>query len=118
MANAEWGAVEPPNEGEFKGYSRANGFLPLTEAQGNVHPSNERLRDRHTGGSSGLVREPSLVAPLNRPGPPVGTSGTVQVPSAVEPGKGMVPVNPFLVRGGFVPAERIGDEAPDVYRRR
>jgi hypothetical protein len=117
MAKVERGVVTPPNEDKFKRNRRANGSLPLTEAAGDVCPSNERLRAGSAGGSADLARMQSAVAPLNRPGPPVGTSGVVQVPSAVEPGKGAIPVNPFLVSGGLVPANRIRDDAPTVSKR-
>jgi hypothetical protein len=118
MPEREYDGVKPPNEGEFKRDRRDNGYLPLTGASSPVATANlSRFRHGDPGGSADLTRLASPVAPPNerlREGDP---GYTVLAPAAVEPGKGAVPVSPFLASGGLVPPARIRDEATDVYRR-
>jgi hypothetical protein len=93
------GITNVPNQGVWKTRDgkENNGYLPMTRTAGNVRPSNDStLRDGDKG-----------------------TSGPASAnPSAVMPGQGAVPVNPFLVSGGLVPSRPIADEATERMIRR
>jgi hypothetical protein len=113
MPDRQRGVVKPPNEGDFKGDRRTNGFLPLSGAGSPVTASNlSRFMHGDAGGSADLARHASPVIPANArlvDGDPGYTS---QPDSAVEPGKGAVPVNPFLASGpGLARATWIDDDA-------
>src|SRR5262249_49766450 len=99
-------AMKAPNEGEFSSDRRANGYLPLTESASPVNPPNDAARDRR-GGSADLAGGMSPINPPNDSKFRAGDRGmTADAPAAVEPGRGQVPVNPFGVSGGIVPARR------------
>jgi hypothetical protein len=113
MPDRQRGVVKPPNEGEFKRDRRTNSFLPLSGAGSPVTaPNVSRFVHAEAGGSADLARRASPVVPSNMrlvDGDPGYTS---QPNSAVEPGKGAVPVNPFLASGpGLARASRITDDA-------
>jgi hypothetical protein len=103
-----------PNNGEFSTNRANNGFLPLTKGASPVNPPNNAAGDRR-GGSSSLAGAASPVNPPNDgrfANGDKGTSGPASAnPSAMEPGRGAVPVNPFLVSGGIMPATRQADSA-------
>jgi hypothetical protein len=100
MPDRQRGVVKPPNESDFKGDCRTNGFLPLSAAGSPVTASNlSRLVHGDAGGSANLARHVSPVVPANAQlvaGDPGYTSAC---DSAVEPGKGAVPVNPVFASG-------------------
>jgi hypothetical protein len=97
-------AFTPPNENKFSSNRAANGYLPLTKGSSPVNPPNDAGRDRR-GGSASLAGGMSPVNPPNNSKFQDGDTGaTPHAGAAVEPGKGEIPVNPFGVSGGIVPA--------------
>ncbi len=112
MPKAERGVVKPPNE-DYKGNHRSNGFLPLTSTTSPVTPTNlSRFMHGDAGGSGSLARQSSEVPETNRrfDVDKVGNSQFNVFP--VEPGRGAVPVNPFVPGGpGLSRARPIADEA-------
>jgi len=102
MPNAERDVVKAPNE-EMRGDRRANGFMPLTESASPVRPPNEEVggtgahRDRR-GGSADLAGGAS---PITLPDHKfkLEDAKMPQPPSAFEPGKAAVPVQPFVPGG-------------------
>ena len=106
----ERGVVKPPNEGEWKSDRRNNGYLPLTGAPKGTgdEPNLSKFMHGDPGGSSGLVRSaPAIPSTPNDGQFRDGDKGlSADAPTAVAsmPGRGAVPVNPFLVSGGLVPA--------------
>jgi hypothetical protein len=112
MPDRQRGVVKPPNETDFKGDCRTNGFLPLTTAGSPVNASNlSRFRHGVAGGSADLARHASPVVPANAKlvaGDPGYTSAC---DSAVEPGKGAVPVNPVLSGQGLARSIPIAGDA-------
>jgi hypothetical protein len=120
MPAAERGVVKPPNEGEWKNNdARANGFLPLADHPSDCHPPNYGPGGDRRGGSYSLAGEASTVHPSNRSlgGDRRGFSGDAEMPAAVEPGKGAVPVNPFLAGGGMARAMPVADMAEGKLRK-
>jgi hypothetical protein len=113
MPDRQRGVVKPPNESAFKGDGRTNGFLPLTTEQSPVTASNlSRFRHGGTGGSADLARHASPVVPANAKLVAGDPGYTPACPSAVEPGKGAVPVNPVLASGqGSARSIPIADDA-------
>jgi hypothetical protein len=110
--------MKAPNEAEFSTDRRANGYLPLTESASPVNSLNDAARDRR-GGSADLAGGVSRINPPNESKCKGGDRGYTPVPpSAVEPGKGQVPVNPFGVSGGIVPARRQADDAAEMRNAR
>jgi len=112
MPKAERGIVKPPNQ-EYKGDRRVNGFLPLGSSASPVTPANlSRFMHGDSGGSSDLARQPSAVHEPNRRFD-VDNINNSQIDNfPVQPGKGAVPVNPFLAGGpGLARAKPIADEA-------
>jgi len=101
MPNVERDVVKAPNE-ELRGARgdhRANGFMPLTEQASSVRPSNEpRVGGDRRGGSANLAGQaPPVRTPDHRFN--IENAKMPNPPSAVEPGKGAVPVNPFVPGG-------------------
>ena len=96
--NMERGVVKAPNEGEFKTDVRANGFLPLSDTASPIEPNERRGGDRRAG-SYPLAGGASPITTAQDRDWKVGTSSQPNMPVAVEPGKGAVPVNPF--QGGM-----------------
>ena len=100
MPDRQRGVVKPPNETDFKGDCRTNGFLPLSPEQSPVTASNlSRSRHGKAGGSADLARHASPVIPANAKLVAGDPGYTPACASAVEPGKGAVPVNPVLASG-------------------
>ncbi len=99
MPNVERDVVKPANETGRAGARARNGFLPLTGSPATVHPSNEPgARGDRRGGTADLTPHSSPVrVPDHRFN--VENAKMPQPPSAVEPGKGAVPVNPFVPGG-------------------
>jgi hypothetical protein len=103
MPDRRRGVVKPPNEGDFKRDRRTNGYLPLSGAEPPVAaPNLSRFMHGDTGGSAVLARQASPVIPANAKLVDGDPGYTSQPDSAVEPGKGAVPVNPFLAKGPAV----------------
>jgi hypothetical protein len=107
MGQVEHGVVKPPNKATKGGDDRENGFLPLSGSASPVRP-NEAFAGDHRGGSFPL----SGGAPMTKPPEHrfnVSDAGMPQPPSAVEPGKGAVPVNPFMGGGGKTTSLPVSD---------
>jgi hypothetical protein len=104
-----------PNQGEFAANRAANGYLPLTRGASPVDPPNlSKFGHGDPGGSANLARMASPIASTpNRSDFVGGDPGYTPRPgSAVEPGNGSVPVNPFTPgSNGIVPSSRIPDSA-------
>jgi len=78
---------------------RANGFMPLTESASPIYPANiATVRGDRRGGSADLAE---LASPVKTPDHRfnVEEAKMPQPPSAFEPGKGAIPVNPFVPGG-------------------
>jgi len=100
MPDRERGVLKPPNMSDFKGDCRNNGFLPLSGAKTPVSASNlSRFMHGDAGGSADLARHKSPVVPANAKLVDGDPGYTSQPDSAVEPGRGAIPVNPLLVSG-------------------
>ena len=92
------GVVKGSNMESPAGNMKNNGFLPLGGGAGTVHPSNMGLGGDKRYGSFPLSASGAGITPPNHRF----DVGKVDMPdsrSAVEPGKGAVPVNPFLPGG-------------------
>ena len=105
MANVERGVVKPPNQ-ELQGLAAIRSHAPRAGMA--ATPEHKTVLQ---GGSADLTRQPSPVAPpstfFN-----VDNARMAQPPSAIDPGKGEVPINPFLASGpGIVRALPIIDYA-------
>ncbi len=98
MPNVERDVVKAPNE-TMKGDHRANGYLPLAGGASTVHPSNEARKggDRRGGTADLAGQAPPVKPPDHRFN--IGDAKMPNPPSAFEPGKGAVPVNPFVPGG-------------------
>ncbi len=111
--------IKPSNEPGPGGDRRANGFLPLTGAGSPVDPSNlSRFAHGDPGGSADLTKLASPVAPPNAGifrGGDKGLTPGMEFP--LSPGKGAVPVNPFLSSGGIAQAQPEADSATSMLER-
>ncbi len=100
MGQVQRGVVRGSNREGPGGDGRNNGFLPLGGGAPTVHPAN-------IPGGAGDRRNGSFplgggASPINPPNAKRFDVGMVQMPqpeSAIEPGKGVVSVNPFLPGG-------------------
>jgi hypothetical protein len=93
---ARRGVVQPPNEARPGGNRANNGYLPLASAAGpdlSPHRGGDRCK-----GSAPLGRTASPVHPPDHRFD-VDKAKMPQPPSAIEPGKGAIPVNPWDVAG-------------------
>jgi hypothetical protein len=105
-----------PNQGEFSRDRRANGYLPLTGSPSPVTaPNATRFGHGDPGGSGPLTKMAAPLPPIPNDGRFVGgdpgRSGNYEPSTAMEPGKGAVPVNPFRVSGAIVPSATQQDSA-------
>lgn len=99
MPNVERDVVKPANKPGRAGARANNSFLPLAGDPPDAHPSNETgARGDRRGGSADLT---PLASPVRTPDHRfnVENAKMPQPPSAFEPGKGAVPVNPFVPGG-------------------
>jgi hypothetical protein len=99
MPNVERDVVKPANEPGPAGARANNGFLPLAGGPPAAHPSNESgAHGDRRGGSANLT---PLASPVRTPDHRfnVESAKMPQPPAAVEPGKGAVPVIPFVPGG-------------------
>jgi hypothetical protein len=96
MPNVGRRVVKAPNE-EHRGDRRANGFLPLAGSGPAVSPPNNMHGDRR-GGSASLAE---LTSPVSTPDHRfmIEDAEMPQPPSAFQPGKGAIPVNPSVPGG-------------------
>jgi hypothetical protein len=94
----EHGVCRPPNERIHEG-NAMNGTVSLGKQAGDMRPPNEHL---HAGdpdnGSVSLSRQGTPISPPNHRFN-VANAGMSQPPSASEPGKGAVPIEPFTPLG-------------------
>jgi hypothetical protein len=113
MGQVQRGIVRGSNKEGPGGDGRANGFLPLGGSSPTVHPAN-------MPGAVGDQRNSSFplgggASPINPPNAKRFDVGMVKMPqpeSAIEPGMGLVPVNPFLPSGSIAMiGGQISDEA-------
>jgi hypothetical protein len=111
MGTVERGVVKGSNKEGPGGDGRNNGFLPLSGGAATVHPANRSGPggDRRAG-SFPLGGGASPVDPPNAKRFDVGMVKMPQPESAIEPGKGAVPVNPFLPGGA---AARVAGQVAD-----
>jgi hypothetical protein len=113
MGTVERGVVRGSNREGPGGDGRNNGFLPLGGGAPTVRPANmpSASCDRRAG-SFPLGGGASPVNPPNAKRFDVGMVKMPQPESAIEPGKGVVPVNPFLPSGSIAMiGAAISDEA-------
>jgi hypothetical protein len=90
------GVVTPPNVMGAGGSRANNGYLPLAGAKGPALPLN------HGGGRrNGSAPLGGMASPVHLPDNrfDVGKAKMPQPPSAIEPGKGAIPVNPWDAAG-------------------
>jgi hypothetical protein len=112
MANVERGVIKGSNQEGAGGDRRNNGFLPLSGGAAAVHPANmPGAQGDRRNGSFPLGATGERITPPNHKFD-VGMVKMPQPESAIEPGKGTVPVNPFLPSGAPARvAGQIADEA-------
>ena len=114
MRKVERNVVKPPNQ-ELQGLAATRSATPRAGAPEARGP-NSALKAGDPGGSADLTRRPSPVAPLNQRFH-VDESKMPQPPAAIEPGKGAIPVNPFLAGGpGLARAIPTDDDAEQTLR--
>ena len=94
------------------GNMKNNGFLGLGGGAGSVNPPNTGAGGDHRAGSFPLGGSGSPVNPPNNRRFSVGDVEMPQPASAIEPGKGAVPVNPFLPGGAVAHSLPVADMAP------
>jgi hypothetical protein len=109
MANVERGVVKPPNQ-QLQGLAATRSAVPPV-AVPQLRSPNSALQAGDPGGSANLTRHASAVAPINQRFN-VDHARMPQPQSAIEPGRGDIPINPFLASGpGIARAKSIPDDA-------
>jgi hypothetical protein len=108
MGSVQRGVVKGSNKEGKGGDGRANGFLPLGGGASTVSPPNQGAGGDHRGGSAPLGGQASTVTPPNHRFA-VGDVKMPQPASAIEPGRGAVPVNPFQTGPGAAKSMPIAD---------
>jgi hypothetical protein len=88
--------VTPPNEAGAGGNRANNGYLPLAGAKGSVRPLNHGGDRRNGSAPLGGMASPVHLYDHRFD---VSKAKMPQPPSAIEPGKGAVPVNPWDAEG-------------------
>jgi hypothetical protein len=109
MANVSRGVVKGSNQEGAGGDRRNNGFMPLSGGAATVHPANVAAGGDRRNGSFPLGATGGTITPPNHKFD-VGMVKMPQPESAIEPGKGAVPVNPFLPGGA---AARVAGQVAD-----
>jgi hypothetical protein len=113
MGQVQRGGVRGSNREGPGGDGRMNGFLPLGGGAPTVHPAN--VMSAGSDKRNGSFPLGGSASPINPPNAKRFDVGMVQMPqpaSAIEPGKGVVPVNPFLPSGSpALIGGQIADEA-------
>jgi hypothetical protein len=95
---AERGVVRPPNQPGAVGNGANNSYLPLDRKAGGANPSRYGPGADRRGGSADLSGQASPVTPPDHRFD-VNMAKMPQPPSAIEPGKGAVPVTPWTDTG-------------------
>jgi hypothetical protein len=108
MPKPEYGAVRGSND-QTKA-PIGNGFMPLARGASPITRNEGAGGDRKMG-SYPLGGGASPINPPDRLGDRRGYSSDAEMPAAVEPGRGAVPVNPFLAGGGVARSESVADDA-------
>jgi hypothetical protein len=114
MGQVQRGVVKGSNKEGRGGDDRNNGFLPLSGGASTVHGPNQGPGGDKRGGSFPLGGGAPMVKPPDHRFN-VGDAQMPQPAATVEPGTGVVPVNPFLPSG--VPAGLsmpVADMAPKM----
>ena len=113
MGPVERGVVKPPNMPDTAGDKRNNGFLPLTGGAGTVHQSSfQGPGGDRRGGSFPLGGAAPAIHDIQRRFNVDEVPGShAPMPFPDEPGKGAVPVNPFLPGGAAARSVAVSDEA-------
>lgn len=101
MGAVQRGVVRGSNQEGAGGDHRSNGFLPLSGGAATVHPANMpgAIGDRRGGSASLAGMAPAIQRANDRFN--VDQVQMAQPASAIEPGKGAIPVNPFLPGGAI-----------------
>jgi len=109
----ERGVVKPPNMPDKAGDRRNNGFMPLGGEMSTVHPANkEGPGGDRRGGSFPLGGgAPAIADRQHRFNVDEVPGSHAPMPFQSEPGKGAVPVNPFLPGGAAARATAVADDA-------
>jgi hypothetical protein len=99
MPKVERDVVKRVNESSAAGNRANNGFLPLSRESSQVHPPNEAHKGGCCrGGSANLAKNTSPVHPPDHRFK-IEEARMPNPPSAFEPGKGAIPVNPSVPGG-------------------
>jgi hypothetical protein len=112
MGMVEKSIVNPPNEHIKDGNYR--GSAPLGKSASPVNPPNAGIKDGDP--DNGFLPLTHGASPMNPPNDSVlrfdvSKAKMPQPPSVEQPGKGAVPVNPFMKGGGIAPAASLPDSA-------
>jgi hypothetical protein len=113
----ERGVVKPSKFQEVGGDSRMNGFMSLAGGAPTVEPS--KFQDVDGDSRMGSFPLTESASPISPPDHRFNV-GQVQMPqpgSAIEPGKGAVPVNPFLAGGAAARSLPVADMAGGAVRK-
>jgi hypothetical protein len=110
MGQVERGVVRPANKPTTGGDDRNNGFLPLSGMSSPVSPPNQGPGGDRRGGSFPLGgASPAIRDTQHRFN--VDEVLMPQPASAIEPGKGAIPVNPFMPGGAAARSASVADDA-------
>ena len=105
------GVVKGSNKEGPGGDDRNNGFLGLSGGASTVHPANQAMGGDRRNGSFPLAGgAPAIQRNMERFN--VDQVGMPDQPFPDEPGKGAVPVNPFLPGGAAARSLPVADMAP------
>jgi hypothetical protein len=116
MANVERGVIQPPNL-VLQGLAATRSCAPLAASPA-ARASHVMIDAGCPGGSADLTRLVSPMAPVSHRFN-VETARMPQPAAAIEPGKGAVPVNPFVATGqGIARAKASNDDAIQFERSR
>ena len=113
MGKVERGVVRGSNKEGPGGDLRNNGFLGLAGGASTVHPANRSGPGAATAATA-RSRSACGASPINPPNNRRFEVGDVEMPqpeSAIEPGRGADPVNPFLGSGAAAKAMPVSDMA-------
>jgi hypothetical protein len=108
MGSVQRGVVKGSNKEGKGGDGRSNGFLPLGGGAGAVSGPNQTHSGDRRGGTAPLGGQAGTIHPPDHRFN-VDQAQMPQPPSAVEPGKGAVPVNPFQTGPGAAKTMPIAD---------
>ncbi len=112
MGSVQRGIIRGSNQQGPGGDRRNNGYLPLSGGASTVHPANMpgAAGDCRAGSASLAGGAPAIKPPDHRFN--VDQAQMPQPASAMDPGKGQIPVNPFLPSGAVARvAGTVADDA-------